>query len=74
MAIDSRNKRSSVLNYSHLAFHAQAPDGDLSTKQDRQHMGWMYEGIDSSVPVTPTGTSNRTKQIGNFYRGGVNRF
>jgi hypothetical protein len=47
MAIDTRNKRSSVSNI-HFAFNMPEPDGTVDV-YDRQQVGLLYAGIDTTV-------------------------
>lgn len=45
MAIDSRNKRSSVINYDRFGRVFPNPDGTLANAFDRIHVGTKYAGI-----------------------------
>ena len=46
MAIDTRNKRASVLHHSQAGVPLfPNPDGSLANQADRQHVGMIYAGI-----------------------------
>lgn len=45
MAIDTRNKRSSVINFDRSGRLFPNPDGSLSNANDRIHVGTKYAGI-----------------------------
>lgn len=52
MAVDTRNKRASVLHHSQAAVPLfPNPDGSLANAADRQHIGLIYAGIAVSAPV-----------------------
>lgn len=55
MAIDTRNKRSSVLDVNRPGRVFPNPDGSLANVNDRQQIGMVYSGISSStLPVVKT--------------------
>lgn len=45
MAIDTRNKRSSVINFDRSGRLFPNPDGSLANANDRIHIGTKYAGI-----------------------------
>jgi len=49
MAIDSADKRASVLNDGFCVI-LPIPDGTIDTA-DRQHLGWVYRGIAAGASV-----------------------
>ena len=51
MAVDTRDKRSSVLGIASPLF--PNPDGSLATAADRLHMGWCYSGIAVAAVTVP---------------------
>lgn len=52
MAIDTRNKRASVLSIDRSGRVFPNPDGSLANVNDRQQVGTVYSGISSgSAPV-----------------------
>mgnify|MGYP006969378816 FL=1 len=55
MAVDTRDKRSSVIGIVAPLF--PNPDGDLAPVADRQHIAWMYSGIQGGA--VPDSTSAR---------------
>jgi hypothetical protein len=54
MAIDTRNKRASVLNIEKSGRIFPNPDGSLAIVSDRQQVGMVYAGISSGA--APTGS------------------
>jgi len=63
MAVDTRNKRASVLSYSRPMGRVWPnPDGSLANQADRQHMGYIYPGISAVGP--PTGHASRLPLLG----------
>ena len=52
MAIDTRNKRQSVISaFNPSIFAAPVPDGSLNNAADRQHVLWAYRGILADPPA-----------------------
>lgn len=49
MAVDTRDKRSSVIGINAPLF--PNPDGSLATQADRQHVAWCYSGILAGAPA-----------------------
>jgi hypothetical protein len=54
MAIDTRNKRASILNIEKSGRIFPNPDGSLANVLDRQQVGMVYAGISSGA--SPTGS------------------
>ena len=54
MAVDTRDKRASVLNIGKSGRLFPNPDGSLANVLDRQQVGMVYAGISSGAP--PTGS------------------
>ena len=53
MAVDSRNKRASVLGFGLAALLVMpAPDGTID-QADRQHVAYSYPGITAGTPIAP---------------------
>lgn len=52
MAIDTENKRRSVMGYGGAVTYPR-PDGAI-TKPDREHTTWLYAGIPAGAPPAAT--------------------
>ncbi len=50
MAVDTRNKRASVINYDMAGRVFPNPDGSLANSNDRVHVGTEYAGIPGDGP------------------------
>jgi len=55
MAVDTRNKRASVLKFDTVGRVYPNPDGSLANSNDRAHVGMEYAGI----PANAVGGSNK---------------
>ena len=54
MAIDTENKRRSVIGYTHPAIVLPLPDGTIS-QLDRQHVCGIYSGIAAAAAAVAAG-------------------
>lgn len=54
MAVDTRNKRASIIKYDTVGGVYPNPDGSLSNVNDRTHLGMKYAGIPGGTPVGST--------------------
>lgn len=66
MAVDTRNRRASCLNFDFGGGRVfPDPDGSLANNADRQHVAGKYPGIPAGAPAGVTGIL----QYRSFFRG-----
>lgn len=67
MAIDTAQKRASVVGYADIAFPQRVPAGAISTSAARGQVAQNYFGIAATTPSTSTATT-KTERFWFFFR------
>ncbi len=63
MAIDTRNKRASVIGFKNVPTSVfPNPDGSLANQADRQQMANEYSGIAAAAPAVDVGGQRRRRR------------
>lgn len=72
MAVDTRDKRASSLNYqSPAVWLFPNPDGSLATQADRQFVGKVFSGISASASSAADFIVVQSSSIGSPYATGT---